>query len=153
MMRRRTVLGLGMAGLSAGVAWPAWACGLDEIDTALHQLAAARAQERLPGLTPQPALTAMSRHQVQHMAASSATTHLDAQNRDPVARAQQAGYGGRVLGEALAETWDGPAETVTLWLGHDPTRDVLLDPAARDLGLSLHRGDDGRMWWDLVVGA
>jgi uncharacterized protein YkwD len=94
----------------------------------------------------------MARHQALHMAASGNTAHLDAEGRDPVARARQAGYEGRVLGEALAETWDGPLETVALWLSHDPTREVLLDPAARDLGLVMYRGDDGRMWWVLVVG-
>jgi uncharacterized protein YkwD len=125
---------------------------MDAVEMALHQLAVARDEAGLPALTRRASLQSMARHQALHMAASGNTAHLDAEGRDPVARARQAGYGGRVLGEALAETWDGPLETVALWLAHGLTREVLLDPAARDLGLVMYRGDDGRMWWDLAVG-
>jgi uncharacterized protein YkwD len=152
-MRRRTVLASGAAGLAALILPTiGWRDG-GEAGTALRHVAEARRTAMAPPLMPRPDLVRMARRQVLHMEAAGTTTHLGADGSDPVARARDAGYAGRILGEALAETHDGPAETVALWLAHAPTRDVLLDPGARDLGLVMHHGTDGRMWWNLVVGA
>jgi uncharacterized protein YkwD len=152
-MQRRMVLGGGLAGLAFGIVWPVWARGTDAVGVAAHHVALARAGAGLTALTLRPALTGMAQRQVLHMADRGAATHLDASGRDPQARAGLAGYSGQVLGEALAETFDGPVETVALWLDHAQTRAVLLDPAACDLGLAMRRGDDRRIWWTLVVAA
>jgi uncharacterized protein YkwD len=136
-----------------GIIRPGWSRAMEDRDEALRHLAQARAAAGLTPLTRRPALMEMARWQTRHMADQGAASHLDARGRDPQARAALAGYPGQVLGEALAETFDGPAETVALWLEHAQTRAVLLDPAARDLGLGMRRGNDGRMWWDLVVAA
>jgi uncharacterized protein YkwD len=152
-MRRRTVLGIGTAGLAAGLLPALRPRGEAAVGPALRRLSAAREEARLPDLVLRPELTEMARLQARHMAVAGATTHLAADGGDPVARARRAGYAGRVLGEALAETREGPDETVATWLAHDATRDVLLDPEARDLGLVMVRGRDGRAWWDLVTGA
>ena len=152
-MQRRTVLGSGVVGLVVGIAWPTWAGGADEVELVREYLVEARAEAGLGALTLQSALMDMARQQTARMAALGSTTHLNGHGEDPRLRADRAGYVGQVLGEALAETFDGPMETMTFWLDHAATRAVLLDPAARDLGLAMRRGYDGRIWWDLVVGA
>jgi len=152
-MQRRTVLASGLAGLAAGAGLPVWARGLDGADVAMRHLAAARARAGVSALALRPVLVGLVRRQVRHMADLGGTTHLDAHGRNPQMRAGLAGYAGHILGEALAETFNGPAETVALWLAHAQTRAVLLDPEGRDLGLALHPGEDGRVWWDLVIGA
>jgi uncharacterized protein YkwD len=111
-----------------------------------------RRAEGLAALARHPALDAMARRQAVHMAESGNATHLDVEGHDPAARGAAAGYAGSVLGETLAETWDGARETADLWFAHDGTRAVLLHPTARHVGLFGLRERDGLVWWDLVVG-
>lgn len=153
MMQRRTVLGIGMAGLAVGILPIGESLANRDVDTALRVLVSARADAGLPQLTLQPDLSAAAQVHAWYMAGSGRASHIDAIGRDPVARARRTGYRGIILGEALAETFDGPVETVAFWLEHRPTREVLLDPAAWDLGLAMARDPDGRMWWDLILGA
>ncbi|ABD57148.1 CAP domain-containing protein [Jannaschia sp. CCS1] len=151
-MQRRAVLGSGVAGLTVAAMTPLWAADRNDTAMAFHSIAMARRQRDLPGLTILPGLNRVVAAQTQHMAFAGMMTHLDAQGRDPAARAQHVGYSGRVLGEALAETFDGPVETVEVWLAHTQTREVLLDTFAQYMGLSMQRDDDGRMWWAMNVG-
>ncbi len=84
----------------------------------------------------------------------SRTTHIGPGGSDPIERGVRSGYEGRILGEALAESVEGPLDTLELWMGHDQTRAVLLDWEAREVGLSCI-GDRhaGPVHWDLVLGA
>jgi uncharacterized protein YkwD len=156
-MKRRAVLSMGAASLMVGsaVLIPRWPLveGTDQIDTAFQKLAQVRRDAGLPVLSQRSVLVEMGRRQGAHMERLGQTSHLDAEGCDPVVRAQQAGYQGRILGEALAETYYGPVETVDAWLLNDATNDVLMDPSAGDLGLALVVGQDGRRWWNLVTGA
>jgi uncharacterized protein YkwD len=155
-MRRRIFIGTGIAALGALVPFRSGAAhaavGEAEIRRLLHRLAAVRRAEGLAALARHPALGDMARLHTMHVAALAQATHLDADGRDPVTRGAAAGYSGQVLGETLAETWDGPRETADLWLAHDGTRAVLLHPTARHVGLFGLRARDGLVWWDLVVG-
>lgn len=154
-MQRRTVLGAAMAGLAVTFL-PTSTLGAchagSAAETALLHIAQARRKAGLPGLAVQAALSRMARLQTLHIEATGRTSHAGPDGIDPVGRARQAGYAGCILGEALAETHYGPAETVAFWLVHDATRDVLLDPEARDVGLFALERKDGRTWWDLVLG-
>lgn len=154
-MQRRTLIATGLATVGIGLV-PAAAVAADvggrQTRRLLRHLSAARGEAGLPALDWHPALGAMARRQALHMHRSGETTHLDAGGGDPPARARQTGYSGLVLGETLAETYDGPRETMELWLAHDGTRDVLLDPAAREFGICGLREQSGLIWWDLVLG-
>jgi uncharacterized protein YkwD len=100
-----------------------------------------------------PALSRSAQRQVAFMAAEGAASHFGAAGEDPNVRARQAGFAGRLLGEALAETYEGPEETIDTWLSQESTRDVLLDRTARRFGLAAVTGPDGRAWWLMVVAA
>ena len=148
-------MGIGVAGLVAGglTAFPARAAiRQDLVSMALSDLGAARHAAGLADLAQCPALTQAAALQAAYIARKGTAIHNAEDGGDPAQRARTVGYPGRVLGEALAETFEGPSETVAFWLAHDWTRPVLLDPAAREAGLVMHRGKDGRMWWDLLVG-
>jgi uncharacterized protein YkwD len=95
----------------------------------------------------------MARLQVLHIRRMGRATHTSPDGSDPPDRGLQAGYGGRILGEALAETRKGPEETINAWLAHEETRDVLLDPEARHVGVVGLSDATGLTRWDLVLGA
>jgi uncharacterized protein YkwD len=98
-------------------------------------------------------LSASAWRQVLHMAEKGAVSHFDTNGQDPNARARQAGFMGRVFGETLAETREGPEANMAFWLSHDPTREVLMEPGVRRFGLAAIAGPDGRAWWLLATGA
>jgi uncharacterized protein YkwD len=155
-MRRRTVLSIGVASLAVGISPAAWAQqaqgGDISYDAAIRLLSTGRREAGLAPLALEPALTETARRQALHMAGMGRTSHLGPNGEDPPLRARQAGYGGRVLGESLAETYHGAAETMAFWLQHPSTRDVLMDPGGRDFGLAVVKGRDARLWWDVVTG-
>ena len=155
-MRRRAVLGSGMAGLLA-VALPVFsgraAVREGGVAVALGPLEIARRDAGLADLQQSPALIEAALLQAGHMARAGIATHYAADGSDPVQRVRAVGYSGRVLGEALAETFEEPSRIVAFWLAHERTRPVLLNPDARQAGMVMHRSEDGRIWWDLLVGA
>jgi uncharacterized protein YkwD len=71
----------------------------------------------------------------------------------PIDRMQRVGYSGRYLGEAISESFETETETLAAWMERDDTRRIILDPAARDMGFSWYQEDNGKIWWDLVMGA
>jgi uncharacterized protein YkwD len=112
-----------------------------------------RVQEGLQTLQLRANLTEMARRQSFSMGLQGLATHFDETGRDPTARARQAGYPGLLLGETIADTYDGPVETLDLWLELDRTRAVLLNPAACEVGVFGSQNGMGRAWWVLVAGA
>lgn len=153
-MRRRTVLGTGAAALTASLLSRAGLAETSgrEADILLGRLSAMRRMANLPDLAVRAELADMARLHACHMSRLGRTTHVDSGAHDPVARARQARYPGRVLGETLAETYEGPVGTADAWLAHEQTRAVLLDPRARDVGVCALRESTGLVWWDLVLG-
>lgn len=155
-MRRRTVLGVMATGLLAGsfpgALYASRTQSTDPLAEAEHHLSEARHRAGLPPLNRQGTLMDMGRNHAARMQASGHATHVDDAGNTPEVRAAQLGYEGRVLGEAVAETFGPPGETVQAWLDHAATRAVLMDPQAQELGLGMTRDGDDRMWWDLVTG-
>jgi len=43
-------------------------------------------------------------------------------------------------------------ETMSAWMGLNDTRDVILNPEARDLGFAWFQEPSGKIWWTLVTG-
>lgn len=154
-MDRRQFVGCGSALAATGLASGAMArpgrAGEIPLGGAIGVYVEARRTAGLDVPERDGALDAAARRQVLHMAGSGAVSHLNAAGQDPDHRARQAGFAGRVLGETLAETRDGPEETMAVWLSHAPTRDVLMDPAVQRFGLAAVAGPDGRAWWLLAT--
>ncbi len=70
----------------------------------------------------------------------------------PVTRVRRAGYSGRLVGELISETFETEIETLTAWMNDPDTRNVLLDPSARDMGFAFHQDANGKLWWTLTLG-
>ena len=78
--------------------------------------------------------------------------HFGSDGSSPLDRVQRVGYGGRFLGENISETYETELETLSAWMSDPTTRDVILDPAARNLGFSWFQEPSGKIWWTLITG-
>lgn len=78
--------------------------------------------------------------------------HFGSDGSSPIDRAQRAGYAGTVLGENISETYESELETIAAWMQQPDTRDVIVDPEARDLGIAFYQEDNGKIWWTLLTG-
>lgn len=86
------------------------------------------------------------------MAAQNRPWHFGSDGSTPFDRAQRAGYMGQVLGENISETFETEIETLSAWMGLADTRDVILNPAARELGFAWFQEPSGKIWWTMVTG-
>ena len=79
--------------------------------------------------------------------------HFGSDGSSPLLRVQRVGYAGKFLGELISETYETELETLTSWMAQRDTRDVVLDPAARNLGFAWYQEESGKIWWTLLTGA
>ncbi len=79
--------------------------------------------------------------------------HFGSDGSSPIDRVQRVGYRGRLVGEAISETYESELETLTAWMQDENIRDVILDDDARDLGFSWYQENNGKIWWTMVLGA
>lgn len=70
----------------------------------------------------------------------------------PVDRVRREGYMGQLKGENISETYETELETLGGWMEDPRTRNVILDPGARDLGFSFYQESNGKIWWTLITG-
>ena len=78
--------------------------------------------------------------------------HFGSDGSSPLERAERAGYRGRLIGENISETYETELQTLSAWMETRETREVILDPRARDLGFAWHQESSGKIWWTLVSG-
>ena len=78
--------------------------------------------------------------------------HFGSDGSSPLDRAVRVGYTGRLIGENISETYETELETLSAWMDVAETREVLLDPRARDMGFAWHQESSGKIWWTLVMG-
>ncbi|MCC1493079.1 CAP domain-containing protein [Cognatishimia sp. F0-27] len=79
--------------------------------------------------------------------------HFGSDGSSPIDRVQRVGYTGRLIGENLSETYETELETLAAWMEQPSTRAVILDPAARELGLAWYQEENGKIWWSMVLGS
>jgi len=78
--------------------------------------------------------------------------HFGSDGSSPLVRVQRVGYSGRLMGELISETYETEMETLSVWMAQADTRDVLLDPMAREMGFSWFQEPGGKIWWTLLTG-
>ena len=95
---------------------------------------------------------------------ASAATHsrdMSVQNRpwlfgadgsSPLERAQRAGFGGRLVGELISETYETELQTLAAWMEKPDGRSIILDPSAQRIGFAWYQEPAGKIWWTLSVG-
>ena len=79
--------------------------------------------------------------------------HFGSDGSSPLTRVQRVGYTGRLLGELISETYQTELETLSAWMAQPDTRDVILDPRAREIGFAWFQEESGKIWWTLLTGA
>ncbi|WP_417718687.1 CAP domain-containing protein [Salipiger sp.] len=79
--------------------------------------------------------------------------HFGSDGSSPIDRARRVGYAGRIVGENISETYETEIETLGAWMEEAPTRNVILDPEARELGIAWFQEANGKIWWTLVMGS
>jgi uncharacterized protein YkwD len=79
--------------------------------------------------------------------------HFGSDLTSPRERAFRAGYRGEVVGENLAEGQDSDLQILQSWMQFRDTRDVIMDPKARGLGLGwFQEPNSGKIWWVELLG-
>lgn len=78
--------------------------------------------------------------------------HFGSDGSSPLDRARRVGYQGTLLGENISETYESELETLAAWMEEKGSSDVVLDPAARDLGFAFFQEPNGKIWWTMVTG-
>ncbi|MBK5934006.1 Cysteine-rich secretory protein family protein [Rhodovulum imhoffii] len=119
---------------------------LDSVN-ALRRAAAA------PELQLNARLNAAAATHARDMAVQNRPWHFGSDGSSPLDRVRRTGYPGTMMGENISETYETELETLAAWMEEKPTRDVILDPTARDLGFAFFQEPSGKIWWTLVTGA
>jgi uncharacterized protein YkwD len=118
----------------------------------LDAVNALRQASGAPALTLNQPLTAAAATHSRDMAVQNRAWHFGSDGSSPLDRAARAGYAGQVLGENISETFETETETLAAWIEVPDTRAVVLDPAARDLGIAWFQENSGKIWWTLLTG-
>ena len=112
-----------------------------------------RAAKGAAPLTLNAELTAAALTHSRDMSVQNRPWHFGSDGSSPLLRVQRVGYPGKFLGELISETYETELETLTSWMAQRDTRDVVLDPAARNLGFAWYQEESGKIWWTLLTGA
>ena len=97
-------------------------------------------------------LTAAAKTQSRDMSVQNRPWHFGSDGSSPLDRVRRVGYQGRLIGENISETYETELETLSAWMETAETREVILDPRARDMGIAWFQESSGKIWWTLVVG-
>jgi uncharacterized protein YkwD len=97
-------------------------------------------------------LNAAAETQARDMSVQQRAWHFGSDLTSPRERAFRAGYHGEIVGENLSEGSDSDLTVLASWLNFPDTRDVILSPKARGIGLGWFQEPTGKIWWVQVVG-
>ena len=97
-------------------------------------------------------LTAAAKTHAGDMSVQNRPWHFGSDGSSPIDRVRRVGYSGRLIGENISETFETELETLAAWMETQETREVILDPRARDMGFAWFQEPSGKIWWTLVTG-
>jgi uncharacterized protein YkwD len=127
----------------------------DEAPVRLRQLDAVNAVRAQGGLAPvqlSAELNAAAETHARDMANQQRAWHFGSDLTSPRERAFRAGYRGEVVGENISEGSDSDLTVLASWLDFADTRAVIMDPAARGLGVGWYQEPSGKIWWVQLIG-
>jgi uncharacterized protein YkwD len=111
-----------------------------------------RRAKSVPPLAFNAQLNAAAATHARDMSVQNRPWHFGSDGSSPLLRVQRAGYRGTLLGELISETYETELETLAAWAGQADTRDVIMDPAAREMGFAWFQESNGKIWWTMVTG-
>ena len=71
----------------------------------------------------------------------------------PLDRARRVRFTGQIVGEIISESYETELETLAAWMLQADTRNVILDPNARHMGIAWFQEPAGKLWWTLNMGS
>lgn len=119
----------------------------------LQQINTLRANISQQPLALNPQLSAAAMAHSRDMSAQNRAWHWGSDGSSPLDRARRAGYSGALLGENISESYENDMQTLAAWMGVRETRDVIMDPAATQLGFAWYQEPSGKVWWTLLSGS
>jgi len=118
---------------------------LDSVN-ALRQAAGA------PAVELDPRLRAAAATHARDMSVQNRPWHFGSDGSSPIDRVIRVGYQGRLIGEAISETYESELETLAAWMEMPDSRAVILDRRATQMGFDWYQEPNGKIWWTLVMG-
>lgn len=118
----------------------------------MGQVNALRAGSSAGPVVLNPQLTAAAAAHARDMSAQNRAWHFGTDGSSPIDRVRNQGYTGRLVGENISETYENDTATLSAWMQTRDTRDVIMDPTARDLGMGWFQEPSGKIWWVLLTG-
>lgn len=119
----------------------------------LQQINTLRANIGQSALTPNPQLEAAALAHSRDMSAQNRAWHWGSDGSSPLDRVKRQGFNGALIGENISESYETEIQTLSAWMGERDTRDVIMDPAATQLGFSWYKEPSGKIWWTLLTGS
>lgn len=119
----------------------------------LDSVNALRQSGGAPELSLDSKLTAAAATHARDMSIQNRPWHFGSDGSSPIDRVQRVGYSGRLVGEAISETYETEMQTLAAWLEDPAIRGTIMDPSAREMGFAWFQEDNGKIWWTLVLGA
>ena len=114
---------------------------------------ALRTAAGLPGLTLDARLNAAAETHSIDMARQNRPWHFGSDGSSPIDRLSRVGFTGQLVGETIAESYETELQTLAAWMELAETRDVIMSPGARQMGLAWYQEPAGKIWWTMVLAA
>ena len=118
---------------------------------ALETVNNSRAAAGLGPVTLDPILTAAADGHSRSMSEQGRAWHFGPDGSSPLERARRVGFSGALIGELVSETYETEVQTIATWMGDPAQRAILLDPAARRIGVGVYQEPNNKLWWTLTV--
>lgn len=119
----------------------------------LGQINMLRANSGLTPLMLNPSLAAASLAHSRDMAAQNRAWHFGSDGSSPIDRVQRQGYYGQLIGEDISETYENDISTLNNWMQNRDTRDIVMDPTARQMGIAWYQEPSRKIWWTILIGS
>jgi uncharacterized protein YkwD len=97
-------------------------------------------------------LTAAAATHARDMSVQNRPWHFGSDGSSPIDRVARTGYAGRMLGENISESFESDVETLAAWMQEPATRDIIMHPDARYMGVAWYQEVNGKIWWTQVFG-
>lgn len=113
---------------------------------------ALRASRGLNQLSFSQALNSAALTHARDMALQQRAWHFGSDRSNPQSRAVRAGFGGRILGENISESFDGDIATLQNWLADPGAAGLVLSSEATAIGFGWFQEPTGKIWWVQLIG-
>lgn len=118
----------------------------------LDSVNALRAQAGVPPLSLDARLTAAAQAHAVDMSRQRRAWPFGADGSSPYDRVARAGFGGALVAELYAQTFETELDTLAAWVDDGAWGDEILDPEATDMGFAWRQDPSGLLWWVIVLG-